>query len=53
MKCLISNQHFTALLISSVISQLSILASHTTNFGSVAQGVFELNVLQFGGCPIF
>ena len=51
-KCLISNQHFTALLIASVISQLSVLASHK-NFGSVAQVAFELYVLQFGRCPIF
>ena len=38
-KCLISNQHFTARCkCGSVISQLRVLASHKTNFESVAQG---------------
>ena len=33
-----------------VISQFRVLASHTANLGSVAQGAFELYVFQFGSC---
>ena len=34
----------------SVISQLRVLASHTGNLGSVAQGAWELEDLPFGRC---
>ena len=34
----------------SVISQLRVLASHKTNFESVAQGAWELDILPFGRC---
>ena len=33
----------------SAISQLSVLASHTGNLGSVAQGAWELEDLPLGG----
>ena len=33
-----------------VISQLSVLASHKTNFESVAKGPYELYMFQFGRC---
>ena len=34
----------------SAISQLRVLASHKTNFESVAQGAWELEDLPFGRC---
>ena len=34
----------------SVLSQLRVLASHTGNLGSVAQGVWELEDLPLGRC---
>ena len=34
----------------SAISQLGMLASHKTNFVSVAQGAWELDMLPFGRC---
>ena len=52
-KCLISNQHFTHCKYGLVISQLRVLASHKTNFESVAQGALELYMFLFGRCYIF
>ena len=49
-KCLISIQHFTGCNYGSVISLLRVLASHTGNLGSVAQGAWELEDLPFGRC---
>ena len=43
-------QHFTALYLCLVISQLRVLASHTGNLGSVAQGAWELEDLPLGRC---
>ena len=37
----------------SAISQLRVLASHKTNFQSVAQGAWELDILPFGRCYFF
>ena len=37
----------------SAISQLRVLASHKTNFESVAQGAWELDILPFGRCHFF
>ena len=37
----------------SVMSQLRVLASHTGNLGSVAQGAWELEDLLFGRCHFF
>ena len=34
----------------SAISQLRVLSSHKTNFESVAQGAWELDILPFGRC---
>ena len=34
----------------SAIPQLGVLASHKTNFESVAQGAWELDMLPFGRC---
>ena len=44
-KCLISHCNY-----GSVISHLRVLASHKTNFESVAQGAWELDILPFGRC---
>ena len=49
-KCLISNQPFTACNYGSVISRVRILASHTGNFRSVVQGTSELEELPFWWC---
>ena len=37
----------------SAISQLRVLASHTGNLGSVAQGAWELEDLPLGRCHFF
>ena len=39
-KCLISIQHFTGCNYDSALSQLRVLASHKTNFETVAQGAW-------------
>ena len=51
-KCLISIQHFTRCNHDSAISQLRVLASHKTNFESVAQSAWELDSLPFGMCHL-
>ena len=52
-KCLISQQHFTGCNYGLVTSQLSVLASHKTNFESVAQGALELELFQIRKCNFF
>ncbi len=37
----------------SAISQLRVLAGHKTDFESVAQGAWELDILPFGRCHFF
>ena len=50
-KCLICIQHFTTHCnYGSAISQLRVLASHTGNLGSVAQGALELEYLKIRKC---
>ena len=49
-KCLISIQHLPRCNYGSAISQLRVLASHKTNFESVAQGAWELEDLPLGKC---
>ena len=52
-KCLISIQHFTAFNYGLVLSQLRVLASHTGNLGSVAQGALELEHWKIRKCHFF
>ena len=49
-KCLISIKHSTVCNYGSVISQLRVLASHTRNLGSVAQGALELELWKIRKC---
>ena len=43
-------QHFTSCNYGSVISQLRVLATHTGNLGSVAQGALELEHWKIRKC---
>ena len=49
MKCLVSNQHFTVLLIWSVISQLSILANHKQILGQWLRAPWNYTCCNLGG----
>ena len=52
-KCLISYQHFTGCKYGSVISQLRVLASHKTNFESVAQRRLGITRVTIWEVPFF
>ena len=45
-----TQEGFTVKIIYTVILQRSLVGSHNTNLGAVAQGALELYVFQFGRC---
>ena len=49
-KCLITFKHFTRFNYGSAISQLTVLASHKTSLGFVAQGAWKLESWEIRRC---